>query len=106
MTEPVFGIDFGTTNTRIAFHDGHKVRLVPVRTGRGLSFLIPTVVGFCEGSARYFGQEALDHPECDRVQDVKWHLNQEEPLSVGGISIDPVEVASAFFKFLRKVADD
>jgi len=106
MREAVFGIDFGTTNTRVAHFDGQNVRLVPARGRRGLSVLIPTVVGCVNGKPKYFGQEALERDDCYRIHGLKWHLNTERPIEVGGYRVDAVDVAAAFFGYLRSVVQD
>ena len=98
-----FGIDFGTTNTRIAFHNGGKTTLVPVRDQRGISYNIPSVVGYRRGKATTFGHDALTDRDATLCRSIKWLLAQDYPIEIDGRLFEPVEVVSEFFKYLRKV---
>ena len=57
--ESVFGIDFGTTNTRVAHYDGKTMHMVPIYDDRGVSYSMPTQVNYEDGRTAAFGYSAL-----------------------------------------------
>ena len=56
-----FGIDFGTTNTRIAYCARQQLRMVPIRDQRGESYGLPTTLAYLEGNPVAYGYEAREH---------------------------------------------
>jgi molecular chaperone DnaK (HSP70) len=104
--EHVFGIDFGTTNTRIAYFDGEKPVMIPVEDSRGRAYTIPTMIGYRDGEPVVFGQDAREVASENDIQvcgNLKWILDQENPLEVGRRYIEPEKMVTDFFKFLQEV---
>jgi len=66
MSEPVVGIDLGTTNSAVATVEGGRARVIPSRTGGRLT---PSVVGFTPAGARLVGEAAsrLGEEYADRL---------------------------------------
>ena len=62
MTErrTAFGIDFGTTNTRVAYYNGEQLSLVPLVSQVGQRCHLPTLVSYRDGEAVAFGVEARE----------------------------------------------
>src|SRR5262245_27495108 len=56
--QTAFVIDFGTTNTRVAYYDGQRLRMVPFITAAGQSFQLPTLVSYRNGEPVAYGAEA------------------------------------------------
>ncbi len=57
-----FGIDFGTTNTRIAYCElCQTLGMVPIRDQRGESYGLPTTLAYLEGNPVAYGYEAREH---------------------------------------------
>lgn len=99
-----FGIDFGTTNTRVAYYDGRKLRVVPMVAGGVHAFEMPTQVSYRDGQAVAFGQEALQQNRGSLPpKPIKWLLCQENPIEVDGHSIAPVRIAADFFRHVKAV---
>jgi molecular chaperone DnaK (HSP70) len=102
----LFGIDFGTTNTRIAFFDGRRALVVPVRTRLGTFHQIPSVVGYRDGRPVCFGNDALDAQakgEVTCLTSLKWMADRGDPIPLDGHLKTPEEVIRDFFGFLRQV---
>lgn len=102
-----YGIDFGTTNTRVAYFDGRTVRVVPFGTrNRGRTYHLPTAVAYQHGEAVEFGAEALA-VSGDRgalyPEPLKWGLERDEPVECGGEPRDRVAVAADFLRNLRRL---
>jgi len=80
-----YGIDFGTTNTRVAFFDGRSLNMVPVKHGEGESSVnIPSVVAYSDGQPLSFGYDALRTHDCFRLTSLKWCAERSEPVDIGG----------------------
>ena len=105
MPETAFGIDFGTTNTRVAYFDGTKPIMVPVEDRGGRRFYeIPSVVGYLNGEPISFGHDAIDNDAVTSVKSIKWQLDRENPIDLGkGYWVESLNVAEAFFRYLRDV---
>lgn len=101
-----FGIDFGTTNTRVAFYDGTHVRMVQFETSAGLLVQYPTLISYQSGEPVAFGPEAKEQSAGTLFgQPIKWILDQDVPLEVEGGKQEPVEIVAAFLKNLRALAE-
>jgi hypothetical protein len=101
----VFGIDFGTTNTRIAYCDARRqLRMVPVRDRRGESYSLPTTLACDGGDVVAYGYEAREHhfTRCP-PRPIKWLLATDTPVEIGGREYEPVQLAAEFFRHLRAV---
>lgn len=109
LTERVFGIDFGTTNTRIAYYDGERVIAVAARSGGTTSTQIPSAVAYKNGKPVAFGNAALKAGELKDVcvkTSLKWLMDNEHSIEVGEQLIDPVDIAADFFIYLKEVVKD
>ena len=101
-----FGIDFGTTNTRVAYFDGEKVRIVPFSTKKGKVYQLPTTVAYQNGEPVAYGIDALDLNLDQGVvfpEPLKWVLGSTEPVEVHGGTRDRVDLVADFLKNLKKL---
>ncbi len=101
-----FGIDFGTTNTRVAYFDGEKVRVVPFSTRRGTVYQLPTTVAYQNGEPVAYGTDAqlLTQDQGTLFPDpLKWILGSSEPVEVQGGTRDRVDVVADYLKNLKRM---
>src|SRR4051812_18533291 len=98
-----FGIDFGTTNTRVAFYDGQALRMVPIRDEKyGKSYGLPTRVTYRDGHPAAFGIAAtLPEGGASPPGSIKWLLDRDEPVEVDQIAMEPVRIVADFLAHLR-----
>lgn len=97
-----FGIDFGTTNTRVAYYDGHTLRMVPITDAYGKSYGLPTRVTYREGLPAAFGIAAtLPEAGASPPGSIKWLLDRDEPVEVDRIAMEPVRIVADFLSHLR-----
>jgi molecular chaperone DnaK len=71
------GIDLGTTNSCVAFHDGKNVEVIDMADGRKT---MPSVVSFMEDGEVLVGQAALDQVKKNTeftLQHIKRHIGQK-----------------------------
>ena len=97
-----FGIDFGTTNTRVAYYDGERLRLVPFVLQGVQYYQLPTLVSYANGDMAAIGPEARRLGTLP-AKPIKWLLGQVEPVEIEGGSREPVEIAADFFRHLRRL---
>jgi molecular chaperone DnaK (HSP70) len=101
--QSVFGIDFGTTNTRVAHYDGKTMHMVPIYDDRGVSYSMPTQVNYEDGRPAAFGYAALHRRQgALPPKPIKWLLDRDDPVEVDGRPMDPVRMAADFFNHLRE----
>jgi molecular chaperone DnaK (HSP70) len=108
-SKTAFGIDFGTTNTRIAYFDGEKLFLVPVYDSENSarSWYIPSMVAYSGGEPVAYGYDARDRKKGQLPPDaIKWLLAQENLVEIDGVCKKPVEIAADFFRYLKKVVEN
>lgn len=101
-----FGIDFGTTNTRVAYFDGEKVRIVPFTTKKGTVYQLPTTVAYLNGEPVAFGVDAQQLSADQGVQfpePMKWILGSSEPIEVEGGIRDRLDVVADYLKNLKRL---
>jgi molecular chaperone DnaK (HSP70) len=100
-----FGIDFGTTNTRIAYVDeSQKVRMIPIHDQRGQSYHLPTTLACAGGAPVAFGHHALVGGRGERLpRSLKWLLGSNAPIRVGGREHLAVDLAADFFRHLQQI---
>lgn len=98
-----FGIDFGTTNTRVAYFDGEKPIMVNVSDARGRSPSIPSVVAYKGGKPIAYGYAAKNARDATRIGNIKWLLNRTDPIEVDRERLRPEEIARDFFLYLKRV---
>jgi actin-like ATPase involved in cell morphogenesis len=105
--QSVFGIDFGTTNTRVAHYDGKTMHMVPIYDDRGISYSIPTQVNYEDGRPAAFGYSALQRRQgALPPQSIKWLLDRDDPVEVDGRPMDPVQMAADYFTHLRQAVGE
>lgn len=104
MANPTaFGIDFGTTNTRVAYYDGERLRMVRLNPQASQPFQLPTLVGYQDGEATAYGSDAARlESGVLPPRPIKWMLDQDLPIEIDGGSREPVDVVADFFRHLRK----
>ena len=99
-----FGVDFGTTNTRIVFHDRRQPIAIPVDDQHGRRvYNIPSIVGYSGGQPVAFGHEALGRNDIKVARSIKWLLARDELLEVDGEFLEPTQVVADFFRYLQQV---
>ncbi|MDB5308648.1 MAG: hypothetical protein JWO38_2850 [Gemmataceae bacterium] len=101
-----FGIDFGTTNTRVAYFDGEKVRIVPFSTKKGTVNQLPTTVAYQNGEPVAYGVDAQQMSADQGVQfpePMKWILGSGESVEVHGGTRDRVDVVADYLKNLKRL---
>jgi len=103
IVSTAFGIDFGTTNTRIAYFDGEKPIVVPVYDKRGKAYQIPSVVGYRDGRPASYGEDALVDDSVTRRKSLKWLAASDAPVLIDGHPKQPEEILRDFFVYLKKV---
>jgi molecular chaperone DnaK (HSP70) len=105
--QSVFGIDFGTTNTRVAHYDGKAMHMVPIYDDRGVSYSLPTQLNYENGRPIAFGYAALQRRQgVLPPQSIKWLLDREDPVEIDGRALDPVQMAADFFLHLRRAVGE
>lgn len=97
-----FGIDFGTTNTRVAYFDGDHVRLVNFLTDGQRTPQLPTTVAYQAGQPAVFGREAERRNTGRPPVPMKWLLDREEDVDIGGIKRTPEQIVADFLKHLKQ----
>jgi molecular chaperone DnaK len=100
-----FGIDFGTTNTRVAYYDGERLRLVPFVLQGIQYYQLPTLVSYASGGVAGVGPEARRQGTLP-AKPIKWLLGQVEPVEVEGGTREPVEIAADFFRHVRRLVGE
>ena len=101
MSETIFGIDLGTTNSCLAVMEAGGPRVVAIE-GQPI---VPSVVSFDAGRGEMIvGQRARNRlvlaPEAT-VQSIKRRMGQSERLQLGGRSWLPEEIAAEILRFLK-----
>jgi molecular chaperone DnaK len=101
-----YGIDFGTTNTRVAYFNGEEIRILPFEDEKGSTvYHIPSIVGYKNGEATAFGYEALRKNDLSICKSIKWLLDKDDPVDIGGFILEPAQVAFDFFAFLKEAIE-
>lgn len=103
-----FGIDFGTTNTRVAYFDGEKVSVIPFSTKAGLLYQLPTVVAYQNQAPVAFGSDALLLPSDQGAifpSPLKWILGTATQVEVQGGCREPVDVVADYLRNLRQLVE-
>lgn len=105
MAETAFGIDFGTTHTRLAYFNGERLDLVAVRGVQGNPYQIPTLVRYTGSVPSAYGHAARTAETGSLPADsIKWLLDRDDPVEINGHVMDPCRVASDFLRHLKDVA--
>lgn len=101
--QTAFGIDFGTTNTRVSYFDGERIRMVPFSTKeQGQTYQLPSAISYRDGKPVACGAAAQLQTKGTLFPDpLKWLLGPGEPVEVAGGTRDRVAVVSDFLERLR-----
>ena len=102
-----FGIDFGTTNTRVAYYDGKTIRMVSlVQQGITQGYQLPTLVRFQQRKPIAIGKSARSDTRGQLVSEpLKWLLLKDDPIVIDGGSLEPVDVVAGFFARLKSLVE-
>jgi molecular chaperone DnaK (HSP70) len=100
--QTAFGIDFGTTNTRVAYYDGERLRIVPFVTPSGQFYQLPTLISYKDGTVAAVGPEARKNGTLPS-RSIKWLLDQNKEVEIDGGAREPVEIVADFFRHLRRM---
>jgi molecular chaperone DnaK len=101
MTEKIFGIDLGTTNSCLAVLED-KPRVIPI-DGSGI---VPSVVSF-DRSSILVGRKALNRsmafPE-ESVRSIKRLMGTSDKVNIGEQTFEPEKISSLILSYLRDEA--
>ena len=104
MTDPIVGIDLGTTNSEIAvYREGRPLVLADDR-GR---VILPSVVGLSETGELLVGEEARNqfmlYPE-RTVRSIKRRMGTDARVRLGGREYTPQEISAMILSRLKEMA--
>jgi molecular chaperone DnaK (HSP70) len=103
--ERTIGIDFGTTNTRIAYCDGAQVRVLTERNE--FSPFIPSAVSYQYGRPFAFGRRAKEDESSVSISSLKWLLAEDREIDVGAATAKTAtEIVTDFAEYLRTILQD
>jgi molecular chaperone DnaK len=103
---PCIGIDFGTTNSVVAFMDGDEARIIPNARGARLT---PTIVGFRENGEVLTGESAKNQAVANAsntIALVKRIISEDRKFYPGRKVFTPIEIAAIIFQNLKGYAQD
>lgn len=104
-----FGLDFGTTNSVLAFFDGSRIQVVSLGSPPGewsaLGFdkVFPSVIGLDDHDELTFGWSAKRQSR-SKVEAVKRLLSTDDSIDLGGRHLPIEEVTSMLFAGIRQGA--
>lgn len=105
-TRTAFGIDFGTTNTRVAYYDGERLRMVWLTPQARNPFLLPSRLSYRNGEPDTYGAEARrQQPGVLPPRPIKWLLDGDLPIEIEGTKLDPVDIVADFFRHLKRLVE-
>jgi molecular chaperone DnaK len=101
VSEPIFGIDLGTTNSCLAVLEAGGPRVVDIDDQP----TVPSVVSLDRGSGEIIvGRRALNRrllaPE-STVRSIKRWMGRQEPVELGGRKLLPEEIAAEILRYLK-----
>src|SRR5262245_34909223 len=107
-SQGIYGIDFGTTNTRVAYCSPHgRLAMVPFTDSEGREYRIRTLLAYQDGAAVAFGRTARDRNSGQLPRrSIKWLLDEERAVEVGGAVIEPAAMVADFFRHVRQQVQD
>ncbi len=97
-TAYAIGIDLGTTNSLVAFHNGTETRTIEVHR----QCLIPSVVSY-DGDIVTVGEDALTKPHC--IRSVKRQIGHSNTIPTSNGSMTPEKISSDILKYLKRAAE-
>ncbi len=98
------GIDLGTTNSLVGFHDKDRITLIPNDRGK---IVTPSVVAF-RGKQVLVGESAKNQAVINplgTISQVKRWMGSVHRWEIEGNYHDPVEVSSLILSYLKKTAE-
>lgn len=104
-----FGLDFGTTNSVLAYFDGTRVQVVPIDqppaewATLGFDRVFPSVIGVTPSNELTYGWNAKRQTS-GKVEAVKRLLATDDEVSLGSLTLPIEEVASLMFAGIRQGA--
>ena len=105
MTEPIIGIDLGTTNSLVSVFENGEARLIPNALG---DVLTPSVVGLTDEGELLVGKAAKErlstHPDLTTAR-FKRLMGTSRKLKLGKLEMSPEEVSSFILKSLKEDAE-
>jgi molecular chaperone DnaK (HSP70) len=105
VSDPIIGIDLGTTNSEVAVVRDGRARILDVDGVK----LLPSVVGLADDGALLVGQTARNqytlYPE-RTVRSVKRRMGEDVELSMGQQSFRPQEISALILKRLKRAAEE
>lgn len=104
MTDPIIGIDLGTTNSEVAAVVNGKVVIIEDNGKK----IVPSVVGLADDDSILVGEAArnqyLLYPQ-RTVKSVKRLMGQATEIDLGGIGYSPQEISAIILKRLKWIAE-
>ena len=104
MTDPIVGIDLGTTNSEIAVY--HEGRPLVIADDRG-RVMLPSVVGLSETGELLVGEEARNqfmlYPE-RTVRSIKRRMGTDARVRLGERDYAPQEISAMILSRLKEMA--
>ncbi len=107
MSDTLYGIDLGTTNSCIAVIRDGKPLVLAIEEG---SEIVPSVVGLDEATGGFIvGRRAKNrlsaYPE-STVKSVKRLMGRDESITLGGLTLRPEELSSRILSYLARKAEE
>src|SRR5439155_20466904 len=103
-TQPIVGIDLGTTNSEIAIVRDGRVEVIPVA---GPVRILPSVVGIGDDGALLVGAAARNqhavHPE-RTIRSIKRRMGEATPVRMADKDYAPQEISAMILRRLKALA--
>ncbi len=101
----IVGIDLGTTNSLVAWHDGASPRVIPLREKE---FLLASAVALDPSEGLILGRRAREgaalRPDTT-ILSIKRHMGTDRKFLFGGEEMSPQEVSALLLKELKRAAE-
>ncbi len=102
MSDPIYGIDLGTTNSCLAVMDRGKPNIIPI-DGQST---VPSVVSLDEATGKFVvgtraRNRALLYPEAT-VASVKRRMGETKKLAIGKRNLLPEEISAEILRFIKQ----
>lgn len=104
MSDPIIGIDLGTTFSAVGFVSEGKPRILP----NGAERIVPSVVGFSPQGALLVGTPARNqyvlYPE-HTVRSIKRKMGTDEKIALQGRAYSPQEISAIILREMKRIAE-
>lgn len=104
MSEPIIGIDLGTTNSAVAIVENGQPRII----ADGEQRIMPSVVGYSSQTGWLVGQPALNqyalNPD-NTVRSIKRQMGSTEKIQLAGREFTPQEISAFILRELKTIAE-